>query len=152
MRKTLVMLIACVAVAGTVLPAGAFGRKVHGTFSATAAPLANYSSYTATEKPGCLAGVEDVHWVATPYKAPANGKLSAVLEGFTGDWDLYITDAKGNPLIRSEAEQLGTSGGGAPAKESVALKLRKGKTVNIVACNWLGEPQVEGHYIFAYSR
>jgi hypothetical protein len=146
MRKIFIALLVGAAVAGSVLPAIAAGRHIHGSFTANAFPFPNYSSNTGTEKPGCLAGVEDVNWVRQSFKAPVTGKLTVEIEGFTGDWDLYLMDSKGTVLTRSDGEQVGPTM--APAAEKVVWKLRRGQKVDIAPCNWAGEPEVEVHYMF----
>ena len=145
MRRTIAL--ALIGAAFTALVAGPAtaggGKHVHGTFGATLAPFPNYSSYTATARPGCTAGQEGVHWVGQEFTAPGKGTLRFWTEGFVGDHDLYVYvgDAA---IARSDQEQAGPAM--APAEEEVLLPLKKGQTVTLVACNWLGQPQVEAHY------
>jgi hypothetical protein len=118
-------------------------KKVHDSFGAMLAPFPNLSSHTSTAKPGCSAGQEGVHWVGHEFAAPGNGTLRFYTEGFTGDHDLYVFqgDVK---IAESIAEQAGA--GMAPAEEEISLPLKKGQTVTLVACNWLGSPDVQAHY------
>src|SRR5687768_6955339 len=147
MRKVLATITAgALILGGAALPAGAAGKKkkIQESFTAQAAPLPNYSSVTGTADRGCLAGVEGVHKVSHAFKVPANGTLSAIVEGFTGDWDLFLTDADGKEIVGSAEDQTA----GAAAEESFTLPLKKGQEVNITPCNWLGQPQVEVSYTF----
>lgn len=147
MRKV----IALIAAAAVLTAAGASPalagkkKKVHDSFGATLAPfpkLAAWGDPVGLTRPGCTAGQEGVHWVAQEFTAPGTGKLRLYAEGFTGDWDLYIFDGD-QPLYRSEGSQYD---GADPAEEEITAPLKKGQKVTLVACNWLGEPEVEAHY------
>lgn len=145
MRK----LIALAAAMGLVASLGAAPalagkpKKVHDSFGATLAPLPNISGYTGTETPGCTAGQEGVHWVGHEFTSPGKGTLRFYAEGFMGDHDLYVF-ADDVAIARSDAEQVGA--GMAPPEEEVLLSLTKGQKVTLVACNWLGQPDVQAHY------
>ena len=147
MRK----LIALVAALGLVASLGAAPalagkpKKVHDSFGATLAPfpkLAAWGDPAGLTKPGCTSGQEGVHWVAHEFTAPGTGTLKVYMEGFTGDHDLYIFDGD-TPVALSEGSQYD---GSAPAEEEVTAKLKKGQVVTLVACNWLGGPDVKAHY------
>lgn len=119
------------------------GTKVHETFSASAMPFPNLSSATGTSERGCFAGQEGVHKVSQPFEAPGKGTLKLYMEGFTGDWDLQVKNAEGITIGESLNDQIT---GGAPPEEEVNVLLTKGQPVTLIACNWLGEPQVDVHY------
>lgn len=149
MRK----LVAIVAAAGLLASIGAApavaGKKpvkVHESFGATLAPfpkLAAWGDPAGLTKPGCTAGQEGVHWVGQEVTAPGKGTLRFYAEGFTGDWDLYVF--QGDVVIASsEHAQAGQEL--APPEEEALVPLKKGQTVTLVACNWLGDPNVEAHY------
>lgn len=120
--------------------------KVHETFGATLAPFpknATAGDPAGLTKPGCSAGQEDVHWTQVEFKAPGKGTLRFWMEGFTGDHDIYVFD--GDLLIlRGDQEQVGPTL--APPEEEVSMPLKKGQVVQLVACNWAGQPEVEAHY------
>ncbi len=144
MRKV----IAVIAAAGLVAALGAAPasagkpKKVHGSFGASLLPFPNLSSHTGTEKPGCTAGQEGVHWVGQEFVSPGTGTLRFYAEGFTGDHDLYVY--KGDiAYARSDQAQVPD---GAPPEEEVTLPLKKGETVLLVACNWFGQPDVQAHF------
>ncbi len=147
MRKSIVILMALVvAVAGLAGPAAAGKKKkVHDSFGASLLPLPNISSYTGTERPGCTAGQEGVHWVAQEFTSPGKGDLRFYMEGFTGDHDIYVFAPDSNvPLARGDQAQVGPEL--APPQEEIVLPLTKGQKVVLVACNWFGHPEVEAHY------
>ena len=151
MRKTIALTLAAVALASLVAaPASAGGGKhVHGSFGATLAPfpkLAAWGDQAGLTRPGCSAGQEGVHWVGEEFTAPGKGTLRLWAEGFTGDHDIYIFDGD-TPLMRGEQSQVPD---GAAPEEEITLAMKKGQTVTLVACNWLGQPDVvanyEGHF------
>ncbi|MFN2586633.1 MAG: hypothetical protein ABR613_00755 [Actinomycetota bacterium] len=151
MRKALVSLIALGLVASLSAPALAGKKKtktISDSISATAAPFPNYSSTTGTPTPGCSAGQEGVHKVTTPLETPGSGTLTFTMSGFTGDWDLYLFDDAGIPIGRSDSAQVPD---GAPAEEKVVAPLAKGKTYELVVCNWAGAPQATAEYTFVYK-
>lgn len=144
-------LIAAVAAGTLVLSMGSVAsagkpKKVHGSFGATLLPfpkLAAWGDPLGLTDPGCAAGQENIHWVAEEFKSPGKGTLRVYMEGFTGDHDLYavIDDV----YVKSENAQVG-SADPAPAEEEINLPLKKGQKVTLIACNWLGEFEVEAHY------
>lgn len=149
MRKTLALIVS-VGLATAALSAPALAgkkKKIEDTITVHAAPLPNYSSISGTESPGCTAGVEGVHKVTTPLHVPGAGKMTADLKGFTGDWDLYVLNKKGQILGESINDQTA----GAPMEEKISLKFKKMTDVAIVACNWAGTPQAELHYKLLYT-
>lgn len=121
------------------------GKHVHGTFGATLAPfpkLAAWGDAVGLTKPGCSSGQEGVHWVGHEFTAPGKGTLRFYAEGFQGDHDIYIYQDD-TAIARGEQPQVPDM---AAPEEEVFLKMKKGMTVTLVACNWLGEPEVEAHY------
>lgn len=146
MRKLMALTaaLALVASLGAAPALAGKKKKVHETFGATLAPFPNFSSATETARPGCAGGQEGVHWVAQEFKAPGKGDLRLYMEGFTGDHDLYIFGPDSDvPLYRSEGTQY--DGSAAPEEEIIA-PMKKGQSVLLVACNWLGHPDVIAHY------
>lgn len=148
MKKAIAVLIAAGLVAGAVSAPAAAGKKkkktkkVHETFEAQALPLPNLSGTTGTERRSCFAGIEDAHWVGESFKSPGKGTLKAYMEGFAGDWDLAVELPDGI-LIYSVNDQTA----GDAAEEEVAVPLKKGDEIQILACNFLGEPgPVQVHY------
>ncbi len=146
MRKMITVLAAgalLMTLAGA--PAIAGKKKVHETFGATLAPwpkLAAWGDPVRLTKPGCSSGQENVNWVAQEFTAPGNGTLRFWMEGFTGDHDIYIFDGD-TALLRGEQSQVPDQ---APPEEELSLVMKKGQTVTLVACNWLGQLEVEAHY------
>jgi hypothetical protein len=153
MRKSLATLIAVgLVLASLAAPALAGKKKISDSFSAQLFPfpkLAAWGDPAGLTQPGCLSGQKDVHYMTVDFTAPAAGTLTASMAGFTGDWDLYLTDADGIPLIRSENDQI--QGSAAP-EEDVYMDLKPKQTVGISPCNWLGAPDAEVTYTFVYKK
>ena len=144
MRRAIAIAIIGAALAAFAGPAEAGKAKhVTGTVSGTLLPFPNYSSHTATAKPGCTAGQEGVHWVGQEFVSPGKGTLRFYSEGFVGDHDLYVFQGD---LKIAESIQAQADPAMAPAEEEINLPLKKGQTVTLVACNWLGGPQVEANF------
>ncbi|MEA2435081.1 MAG: hypothetical protein QOG54_2538 [Actinomycetota bacterium] len=150
MRKLIAVLAILGVIAGLSAAPAVAGKKKHvmGSFDATLAPfpkLAAAGDPAGITQPGCLAGQKDVHYMTVDFTAPSNGTLTATMAGFTGDWDLYITDADGKPLMKSENDQIQ---GMAAAEEEVTWILKAKETVGISPCNWAGAPQATIDYMF----
>ena len=148
MRKLIVSLTLVGLAAGLLAgPASAKKAvKVHETFGATLAPFPKDTRWEVLGpmKPGCTAGQEDVNWVAVPFTAPGNGSLHFYMESFTGDHDIYIFAEDGTTiLMRGDQDQ---TLGGAPTGEDVTFAMKKGQSVVLAACNWLGQAEVLAHY------
>jgi hypothetical protein len=149
MRRIIALALAAAAVTAVFAGPAAAGKAKHvqGTVGGTLLPFPNYSSSTGTATPGCTAGQEGVNWVGQEFTSPGKGTLRFYAEGFTGDWDLYVFqgDLK---YAESAQEQAGPTM--APAEEEILLPMKKGQTITLVVCNWLGDPNVtanfEGHF------
>lgn len=147
MRRIIAVVLAGAAVAAFAAGPAAAGKAkhVHGSFGATLAPfpkLAAVGDPVGLTKPGCTAGQEGIHWVAQEFKSPGKGTLRFYAEGFSGDHDIYVF--QGDSVIgRGDQPQVPD---GAPPEEEISLRLKKGQKVTLVACNWLGQPDVEAHY------
>lgn len=154
-RKTITIILV-VGLVGAMMTAPAHANKkkkkkqhkIEESFEAEAVPFPNLSSATGTEQRSCLAGIEGVHKVSHEFTTPARGKMTAHMSGFTGDWDLFVTDAEGKELAGSVEDQTA----GAPNEEEVSLPLAGKSDFFVVACNWLGAPQAEAHLEFVYRK
>jgi hypothetical protein len=153
MRRFLAVAVALGIVASLAAPAFA-AKKVHvaDSFGATLAPfpkLAAWGDAVGMTKPGCSAGQEGVNWVGHEFTAPGKGVLNFHAEGFTGDWDLYIFDSKHDLPIATGANDQTTAG--APAEEQILFPMKPKQTVTLVACNWLGDPNVTASFEGMFS-
>lgn len=147
MRKSIAMLVAALTlpmIAAGPADAGTHGKR--GSFVAHALPFAAMrADIYYPEKGSCLGGVEGIHKVSEPFRAPARGALSVSIEGLSGDWDLYALGTRGRQLAASEDAQVLE---GAEGEERVTVAVRRRQRVQMVACNWLGEPEVTVRFDF----
>ena len=123
----LFLVVACLGVVAAAGPATA-GKSKKGSFEAQNMPFPHPD--------GCAAGEEGVHKTSSPLKAPFAGALTVTMEGFEGDWDLFVTDADGGILGEATSSQLT---GDAPVEE-IILGVKAKQEIVMVACNWLGGP------------
>jgi hypothetical protein len=145
-RAVAILVLAALGVPAGPAAADLGGRK-HGSFVARAAPLpALDPDVYYPRKTSCLQGAPGVHYVAKPFRAPGAGTLAVYLKGLEGDWDIYVLNARLKELASSEDAQVLS---GAAPSERLSVRLAARRRIAIVACNWLGEPQVVVHYRFA---
>jgi len=147
MRKMIALALAGAALTALVAgpAAAAKGKHVHGSFGATLAPfpkLAAVGDAVGLTKPGCTSGAEGVNWVAQEFTSPGKGTLRFYAEGFTGDHDIYAFQGD---LVIGRGDQAQVPDG-APPEEEINIALKKGQKVTLVACNWLGQPDVQAHF------
>ena len=154
MRRALALILAAGLIGGALAAPASAGKKkkkklvthtLEDSIDVTLAPFPRYGP--ASEYPGCLNGVEGVHKHAHPFTAPASGNMVLDTKGFTGDWDAYIYKGALQMGI-SQNEQIP---GMAPPEEEVIVKLKKGDTVDLIICNWLGGPQATLHYKYTWK-
>ncbi|HWL35145.1 MAG TPA: hypothetical protein VNQ77_03030 [Frankiaceae bacterium] len=86
------------------------------------------------------------------FTAPALGKINIKVTGFTGDWDVLITDSKGTEIAAGGSSGINTPDAPTAGDESVTLKIKKAKSkINIITCNWVGGPSAKVKYVFTYA-
>lgn len=132
------------------LPADAGRDGERGSFVAQAFPFpVMEDDVYYPRKSSCLEGVDGIHKVAEPFQAPAAGSLVINIEGLSGDWDLYALGSSGERLGASEGAQVLE---GSDGYERVTVALKPRQQVQMVACNWLGEPEVTVHFEFTPKK
>jgi hypothetical protein len=149
MRRIAPLFAATALLVGLIAPsAGARPRVVKGGFTATATPFPNPHE-TVPGMYGCASGTEGQHKVSHPFTAPFAGWFRATLT-FDGDWDLYLTDATGDPIAESYTYKPRLYGLTGP--ERLEHFLHTGQEVVIVACNWAGSTEAEARYVHRAAR
>ena len=145
MRKLIALLTGLMLLAVPSIALAGKATTVHETFGATLFPFPKDERWNDAgfSKPGCYSGEEGIHWVAQEFTAPGKGTLRMWMEGFAGDHDMYLY-VSDEVFIRGDQAQVGTTL--APPEEEIEFTLKKGQTVTMVACNWLGQPEVLAHY------
>ncbi|MGH2746889.1 MAG: cupredoxin domain-containing protein [Actinomycetota bacterium] len=151
MGKRFVALVAVLAL--PLLPAppvGAGDGRDQGSFVARALPFPMMEAdIYYPQKASCLAGVDGIHKVSEPFEAPAPGALSVHLEGLSGDWDVYVVGTGGKQLGVSDNAQILE---GADGEERLTVSVNRHQRVQMVACNWLGEPEVTVNFDFVTKK
>jgi hypothetical protein len=149
MRITPLALVGVVAMAALATPAGATTKKpISKTYTATAAAPdpSNYAGQSYDVCAQTVPGSFDKH----EFASPGIGKLKVELSGYTGDWDLLITDAEGNEITSSGGSDIGSPA--AAATEAATAKIKKAKQkYYIIACNWAGASTATVKYTFTYA-
>ena len=151
MRRIVGAFLVAGLIAAFSVPAAAGKGKISDSFSATLLPfpkLAAWGDPAGLTQPGCTAGQQDINWVAHEFTAPATGTLSMSSEGFQGDHDIYVF-ADDLVLARSEQSQVPDM---AAPEEALTVGLKKKQTVQLVACNWMGQPDVLVNYEFVFKK
>ena len=144
MRKALsVLLGACLAVtlSGGAASGGA-KKTIKQQWDVVAAPFPGADDHS---DPSEECGVEGVSYAIHSFKTPARGTLDTRINRFEGEWDLYVTDAKGK-LLGSSVKFMSTP------EERVVVKLKANVKVDIYACNFLGGPTAHGELKYTYVR
>lgn len=121
---------------------------------AGAAPKTMKASYDVMEpvpypsqQGGCYEGVEGASKNSRTITLPAKGVL-VVKMTYTGDWDLYLQNAKGDVVASSESDDTGNTDG---AVEKITYKKgTKGQKLTLVGCNWAGLKDASISYVFTY--
>lgn len=141
-----VVLVLCLAIA----PASAKGRRrvITETYTARALPYPDMTPGAVPPAKGSCQyqtyiGEDPRRW----FKAPGSGTLTVRMDGFAGDWDLYLLDGIFRLIVGSTQNQITE---GAPANEELVLGMTRGQAVYIAPCNWLGQPEVEVTYEYVY--
>lgn len=78
---------------------------------------------------------------------PAAGQFKLTLAGYTGDWVVELTDAKGR-LVGSAG---GVSTGASTMSVSYRKKSAKSEKLTVAVCNYLGTPQGRVAWIFTFT-
>ncbi len=159
-RKALPLALSLLVAAGGLAPA----------FAAKPKPITESYAVQGAPVPLPLAGVDgvdgtnscvnpDLEGVSTTtrtIKTTGAGTLEVELKGFAGDWDITLTDDKGKVLAEGAGSTTGgeATGGagslGTDNTEKAVLKTKKGMTINIGVCNFLGGPSANAKYTFTY--
>lgn len=151
MERRIVALVAVLAlpVLG-IPPIAAEEARAEGSYVARALPFpAMQADIYYPQKGSCLAGVDGIHKVSEPFNAPAPGVLSVKIEDLSGDWDVYVLGTRGKQLGVSDDAQILE---GADGEERLTVSVNRQQRVDMVACNWLGEPEVTVNFDFVTNK
>jgi hypothetical protein len=147
MNARLLAVLAATAALTAAVPAHATTRHVQAASYAVSLPVPYPMTTDVPNGNGCWQGPEgaskDTHAVTLPAKGVLVAKVA-----YSGDWDLYLFDAKGAILAAAETTETGNTG---PAVEKLTYKKgTKGQHVTLVACNWMGLKDATVSYTYTY--
>lgn len=75
---------------------------------------------------------------------PGPGTVDVAIGGFTGEWSLMVTNAKGAVIAVADAD--------APATESLTLKMKRAGKINILPCNIAGTFEATLTYGYKFKK
>ncbi|HVF06558.1 MAG TPA: hypothetical protein VNA20_17085 [Frankiaceae bacterium] len=82
------------------------------------------------------------------FKLPAAGQFKLSLAGYTGDWVIELSDAKG----RIVASAAGVNTSGTPTSVRYKKKSTKSENLTVAICNYLGGPQGNVAWVFTFDK
>jgi hypothetical protein len=155
-RKALPVALSLVVAAGALAPALAAPAKpkpISEEYAVEGAPvpvpLAGIDGVDGTNS--CTdPALEGVSTTTKTIKTKGAGSLVVDVTDFDGDWDITITDDKGNVLGVGSGTATPTALA-TPADEKAVIKTKKAMTLNIAVCNFLGSPTANAKYVFTYK-
>lgn len=83
-------------------------------------------------------------------KVPAAGMLDIQVTEITGDWDMVVTNAKGQVI--AEGAGVNSPNVDTGNTERAKVKVKKADTLTIQICNFAGGPTGKGKYTFTYAK
>lgn len=116
-------------------------RVIREKFTAEALPTPDTTYTTACAE-------EDVNLVVRRFHAPARGLLNVKMEGFSGDWDMWLEDEDRNYLAGSWGAQLVFDD---PPVEEFSYYAARPQTLKMFFCNFSGSPEAEVSYTFRFG-
>ena len=75
---------------------------------------------------------------------PASGVVNIAISGFTGEWSLMVTNAKGAVLAVADAD--------APETESLTMRMKRAGKIYILPCNIAGTFEAALTYGYTYKK
>ena len=150
-RQALPLALSLVVAAGGLAPALAAPPKpkpITAEYDVTGLPWMNPPT-----GPACSdANVEGISRTTRTIKPTGAGTLEVTVTKFRGDWDTSVQNDKGVVLAGGSGTNTGETGSlAADGTEKVVYKTKKGMTLNIAVCNFLGSPTAHVKYVFTYK-
>ena len=124
-------------------------KVLKGSYTVTAVPDPTIEATDEVSK-GCM-NIDPASVDNHAFAVPAAGTLHVILDsptpakgplGLGADWDLYILDAKGNVIDKSN---------GVSSHEETFDPFTKKQGITIKSCNLLGEPNATVTWTFTYK-
>lgn len=155
-RRAIPVALVAIVASGALTPALAAPKpKPKPMTAAYSLQLAPVPSPLATGVDGTNSCVDDrLEGVSTDtreIKTVGAGVLTVKVTGFVGDWDITVRDGVKLLGIGAGTTTGDPSSLGASNTESIAVKTRKATTLRLGVCNFLGGPEADVTYTFAYT-
>ena len=148
--RLLATLVAAGAVAVSAMPADAAPKVLKDSYAVSLpVPFPVMEDQPPTMY-GCIDGEEGLSKNSKEFTLPASGGTLKAEVAYTGDWDLYLLDAKGAILAAAETVETGNTS--AATEKLTWKKAKKGQKVTLVACNWLGLKDGKVTFTYTYGK
>ena len=148
-RKALPAAAVLVLGAGALAPALAAPKPkpITESYTVGGAPVPHPAQGTSCMEPA----LEGVSMTTKTIKTTGAGVLNVELTGFNGDWDITVKNDQGAAVATGGPTTTPTALAETGVTEKLVLKTKKGMTLNISVCNFLGGPTANAKYTFTYK-
>ncbi len=141
-RRIVPLAALAVAAAGAYLPASAAAPKpISKSYEMSLAPAANVC-YDAE--------LDEIASHSESFTATKAGKLSVMIEGFEGDWDLKLFNSNGAAIAEGGGSTTGEPAVG--PTERLIYKISKPGKYTVTSCNYAGSLDAKGSYTFTPNK
>jgi len=147
-RKALPVALALVVAAGGLAPSFAAPPKpITESYAVQGAPVPVPATGTTCLEPA----LEGISMTTKTIKPTGAGVLEVTLTDFNGDWDITVKNDKGAAMASGGPTTTPTAVTQTGVTEKLQMKIKKGMTLNISVCNFLGGPTANAKYTFTYK-
>lgn len=157
MRKALALTAVAVVAAGSFAPAVAAPPKKKPISESYAVsglpiPLPLTGSTPVEEASSCMnPEFEKISTTTKTIKTTGAGTLTVDVTNFTGDWDITIMNDKREMIAAGAGTATPTALTTPGAAEKAVVKFKKGSTILIAVCNFLGSATANAKYTYVYK-
>lgn len=143
-RRIVPLAVLAVAAAGAYLPASAATPKpISKSYEMSLLPVSAACEESATDEIGRH---------SETFTAAKPGKLSVLIEGFQGDWDLTLSNADGAAVAIGGGSSTGPDLAQVGPTERLIYKITKPGKYTVTSCNFLGSVNAKGSYTFTPNK
>lgn len=146
-RKAIPLALSLVVAAGGLAPSFAAPPPITESYTVQGAPVPVPATGTSCMEPS----LERISMTTKTIKPTGAGVLEVTLTGFNGDWDITVKNDKGAALATGGPTTTPTALTQTGVTEKLQMKIKKGMTLNISVCNFLGGPSAQAKYTFTYK-
>lgn len=152
-RRVFPLALAAVVAVGGLAPAVAAPKPkpkpkpISEEYAVQGAPVPYPAQGTSCMEPA----LEGLSMTTKTIKPTGAGRLDVTLTGFSGDWDITVKNDKGVALATGGPTTTPTALTESGVTEKLTMKIKKGMTLDISVCNFLGGPSANAKYVFTYT-